>query len=57
MAITNTSLPLSARADPMTTSMELKSPLGENKPPIPVGAGAKKAMEAHFVGHNNLEFR
>jgi len=33
------------------------SPTQENKPPIPVGAGAKKAMECYFAGTNHLEFR
>merc|ERR1719285_1014560 len=33
------------------------SPTQENKPPIPTGAGAKKAMEAFFAGNNHMEFR
>jgi len=33
------------------------SPTQENKPPIPVGAGPKKAMETYFAGPNHLEFR
>jgi len=33
------------------------SPTQENKPPIPTGAGAKKAMEAYFAGTNHMEFR
>lgn len=33
------------------------SPTQENKPPIPTGAGAKKAMEAYFAGSNHMEFR
>jgi len=33
------------------------SPTQENKPPIPTGAGAKKAMEAFFAGNNHLEYR
>jgi len=33
------------------------SPTQENKPPIPVGAGPKKAMETFFAGPNHLEFR
>merc|ERR1711970_1086233 len=33
------------------------SPTQENKPPIPAGAGAKKAMECYFAGTNHLEFR
>merc|ERR1719383_1471759 len=33
------------------------SPTQENKPPIPTGAGAKKAIEAYFAGTNHMEFR
>jgi len=33
------------------------SPTQEHKPPIPTGAGAKKAMEAYFAGTNHMEFR
>jgi len=42
--------------EPMNAS-EKMSPTQENKPPIPTGSGAKKAMEAFFAGNNHLEFR
>jgi len=38
-------------------STDKMSPTQENKPPIPTGAGAKKAMEAYFAGNNHMEFR
>ena len=43
-------------AEPMN-GCEKVSPTQENKPPIPTGAGAKKAMEAYFAGTNHMEFR
>merc|ERR1719187_2279420 len=43
-------------AEPLVHS-DKQSPTQENKPPIPTGAGAKKAMEAYFAGTNHMEFR
>merc|ERR550519_2237368 len=43
-------------AEPLNHSDKM-SPTQENKPPIPTGAGAKKAMEAYFAGTNHMEFR
>jgi len=43
-------------AEPLNHSDKM-SPTQENKPPIPTGAGAKKAMEAFFAGNNHMEFR
>jgi len=42
--------------EPVTVG-EKMSPTQENKPPIPAGTGAKKAMEAYFAGNNHMEFR
>jgi len=42
----------SAAADKAPTSTTQ-----ENKPPIPTGGGAKKAMELFFTGVNHMEFR
>jgi len=46
----------SQTVDPVISSDKM-SPTQENKPPIPTGAGAKKAMEAYFAGNNHMEFR
>jgi len=46
----------SQTAEPLVNS-DKQSPTQENKPPIPTGAGAKKAMEAYFAGTNHMEFR
>jgi len=46
----------SQTAEPLVPS-DKQSPTQENKPPIPTGAGAKKAMEAYFAGTNHMEFR
>jgi len=46
----------SQTAEPLVHS-DKQSPTQENKPPIPTGAGAKKAMEAYFAGTNHMEFR
>jgi len=52
----------SQTVDPVISSLppvssDKMSPTQENKPPIPTGAGAKKAMEAYFAGNNHMEFR
>jgi len=46
----------SVAAEPVNHSDKM-SPTQENKPPIPTGAGVKKAMEAYFTGNNHMEFR
>jgi len=46
----------SQTVDPVISSDKM-SPTQENKPPIPTGAGAKKAMEAYFAGNNHMELR
>jgi len=46
----------SQTAEPLVHT-DKQSPTQENKPPIPTGAGAKKAMEAYFAGTNHMEFR
>lgn len=41
----------------LVNNSDKTSPTQENKPPIPTGAGVKKAMEAYFTGNNHMEFR
>merc|ERR1719219_2766855 len=41
----------------LVNNSDKTSPTQENKPPIPTGAGVKKAMEAYFTGSNHMEFR
>jgi len=44
-------------ATELVNNSDKTTPTQENKPPIPTGAGVKKAMEAYFTGNNHMEFR